>query len=282
MAENTKNCSHRWRIALGAVLILSVLTAGCGLQMQEEIFVPDPKQPLLPQLEALTGGERTASTEEQAFFSEILSDVLPPDQAEQELAPYLNEVNAAFFLGSRLGLCEPFTLDSFREEMEQENRNRAEMARKGEVYFGPDQFELRTYFNYRYSALVSGLNNWLIANRDEDLTSRGRDFYEQNRENFRQLIRVDYEVDAVPASVRREDFRLLERQDPELLDFLSWNSAGQHGILRDGRKVVITNEQYETIPFEENQEYVIQGWLLEEGIRELLKTIAVGNPVTLP
>ena len=247
-------------------------------------------QNLTEQLEALQGGSRQADAAETAFFRAQLEDLVPPGLTEAELSEktlqYMNDVNAAFFLGSRLGICSPFTLADFSAELDAENVRRARMAETGEVFFGPDRFDLRSYFNYRYSTLMSSLSNWLIENRDADLTDRAREFYKEQKDSFRELVRVDYELTDEQGteeySVQPEDFRLLERQDSELLEALSRSGIGERCALSDGRSVRKIHEEYEQLSFEQNEEYVLQAYLMSGGLQSLIRAIASGNPVTLP
>ena len=79
----------------------------------------------------------------------------------------------------------------------------------------------------------------------------------------------------------QDGFRLLERMDSELLEFLSSSQEHQKGTLSDGRVVVKIHEERKLLDFRENEEYVVQAYLLNGGLQKLIRTIAVGNPVMI-
>ena len=46
------------------------------------------------------------------------------EEKAQKVKEYINSVNAVFYLGEKLGLCEPYSFGEMKLRMEQENASR--------------------------------------------------------------------------------------------------------------------------------------------------------------
>ena len=277
--------SH-WSVYLSAVALALI-----GLLLwRGQSPEPAAPGPLMEQLEHISGGARTATQAEKDFFEQLLLEQLPShtpsEEIDKRLEEYVGQVNAAFLLGQRMELCQRFTLEDFSAQWEQEIQRRETARQEGEVAFGPDHLELDQYFSYQYSSLMTQISNWIISHRDEALMQECRTFYDREQEQFQELVQLSYEIETPEGpkqyQIGPEDVRAMERQDGELLNFLADSEVGEQAVLSDGRVARKLEEIREPLDFEENSAYILQIYLLHSRLAQLLRQIAVGNPVTIP
>ena len=281
-AVSTGKSRKKLWVSLAVFCLLCLVIAAIGIGFGPK---PPPETDLMTQLSQIEQGGQTASTEEIAFFQEYLSVQLTPGREQEETLDFVNQVHAAFLLGSKLNLCDPFTLESFQKEMEAENQLRAQMDATGEVYFGPQSFDLKGYFGYRYSNLMASLLTWITEHRDAALVEASHLFYERAEEGFQEVIWVEYDLtengQTTHHTLKREDFRAVSQTEGELMDALDFGEDGVPVTLSDGRVVTRTHMELQLLPFEQNEAYIVQAYLLHERLDQLIREISIRNPVTL-
>lgn len=233
---------------------------------------------MLKELSTLSA-EREISAEEYEFFAK-LARKQGRGEDEADVKAYIGEINAEFYLGSRMEVCEPFDYAVFQYRTQAENTDRAMKKVNGQVYYGPDSFTEESYFEYIYSRLRSDILTWLVDNRDRDMERAAHRFYEAHKDQFTGIKTVTYEVteDGVTEKkvMENTEFRTMGQSDPTLMDFLESAQVGDEKLLPDGtgrtvRKLDITTD---LMPFQGQERYVVELWLVEDVLDELIHTIA--------
>lgn len=234
--------------------------------------------PLLKELSELSA-DRTISSDEYAFFVK-LAEKQDIGTEEKDVKNYIAEINAEFYLGSQMGVCEPFSYQVHSYRTEAENKDRAMKKLNGQLYYGPDSFSEESYFEYIHSRLRSDILTWLVAHRDEDMMKAARKFFDRNEKRFAAIKEVTYEVTANGVTEQKvlEDtmFRTMGQSDPTLMDALEKGEIGEERILEDGtgRTVKKLDVVTEVTPFEDQATYVLELWLNNEVLDQLIGAIA--------
>ena len=234
--------------------------------------------PLLKELSELSA-DRTISSDEYAFFVK-LAEKQDIGTEEKDVKKYIAEINAEFYLGSQMGVCEPFSYQVHSYRTEAENKDRAMKKLNGQLYYGPDSFSEESYFEYIHSRLRSDILTWLVAHRDEDMMKAARKFFDRNEKRFAAIKEVTYEVTANGVTEQKvlEDtmFRTMGQSDPTLMDALEKGEIGEERILEDGtgRTVKKLDVVTEVTPFEDQATYVLELWLNNEVLDQLIGAIA--------
>ena len=273
---HTQRQAGRWLLAAAVVL---VLLAGGFFWLRKE--TARAAFPLLEELSALQA-DRTVSAEEQAFFAELLRKD-GQDPTAEAVQQYAAEINATFYLGSRMDLCEPFTYETLRYRTEAENNDRAMKKLTGQLYYGPDAFSEVGYFEYRYSRLHSDMITWLADRRDDAMTQAARDFYDTHQEQFTGVKSVTYQIteDGVTKTKTMDNtlFRTMGQSDPALMDCLERSEIGEKTELTDGTGRVVEKLEMETelLPFAEQERYVVEIWLAQEVLDALIGAVAANT-----
>ena len=263
--------TRKWLAVLGAALLVLGLAA-CS--------TGGTAQP---------GREHRVSPEEMDFFKgQIQRNVGNLSQEELEAAAqdYITQVNAVYWLGSELGLCEPFDFGVLQQDWEDENAQRESKRQTGEVYYGPDTLTLDVYFPYQYSALQSDIVRTILDRRDEALVADARAFYQANPDMFTQVTAVDYEIiqggETTRHTIPAEEFRFYGQSNPLLMDFLSAAQDGEETVLTAGeteytvKRLGVTTE---LLDFEENERTIVEIFLNQERMGQWLAQIAAEHPV---
>ena len=255
-------------LCLLAMLLSALWLAGCGAQKDQP--------------------HRVSPEEMDFFIAQVQRNVTSLSEEEQQQAAqnYIIEVNAVYWLGSELELCEPFDFERLQKDWEEENAQRESKRETGEVYYGPDVLSLEVYFPYQYSALQSDIVRTILDNRDDALVADARAFYDANPDFFTKLTSVQYETtmdgettqDTIPA----EEFRFYGQSNPQLMDFLSMAQDGEETVLTAGeteytvKRLGVTTE---LVDFDENERMVVEMFLNYERMDQWLDQIAQAHPV---
>lgn len=276
-------------ISAGGLLGLVVLIFVCMSCFQKGSH-KDGEKGLIETLESYQGYIRTVGTEEYDFYSGLVRRNLPEEtdeeEAEEKIRTYINEVNAAFYLGNRLELCEPYSFELLKLRMEQENDARKIKLEKGEAVYGLQQFQLETYVQYVLDHLETGIIAYIEENADQELISLAREYYDANRELFRFRKSVTYETDedgvTEEQTAEREQMNFLGKSDKELADFLETADIGDIFEREQGevhQRFILTNICYDEKNFEEDQDIIVSYYIQSELYPALIKKIAGNNPV---
>ena len=234
--------------------------------------------PLLRQLATLSA-DRSISAEEYDFFAKLV-EKQGLDTDEKSVKRYIAAVNAEFYLGSQMKVCEPFDYAVFQYRTQSENQDRAMKKVTGQLYYGPDSFTEESYFEYLHSRLRSDMLTWLVEHRDHDMIEGARNFFKSNEKRFAAIKKVTYELtqNGVTEEKVMEDtmFKTMGQSDPTLMDALEKCEIGEERTLQDGtgRSIKKLDVVTEITPFEEQEQYVVELWLNHEVLDKLIDAVA--------
>lgn len=270
--------------AVAVAVLLAALWNGGGTK-------GSPSGDLLKELSAYRGYSRTVGREEYDFFRGLVEDGLyDADSAadvDARTKEYIGLVNAKFYLGSRLGLCNAFDYAAMKLRMEQENTIRAAKVADGQTVYGVTRFTPESYFNDLYANLDADIVEYLIANADEGMAEQAEAYFNAHPDAFRQLESITYQVEengeSTTVKAERNLLRNLENSDGTLSDFLY---SAQPGDTMDDRtpegverRITLVEQKTAMPTFEEARSAALSTWLRAEALDGLYATLAENNPV---
>lgn len=268
--------------AFGVVLVFFLICRNTG----DSENIPS----LLGTIESYQGYTRVISQEEYEFYEYFVERDLPEEVSAEELEEhvkdYAGEVNAVFYLGNKLDLCEPYSFEMLKLRMEQENASRQAKLQQGEVVYGLEQFTLQTYFQYTMDNLQTSLQQYLEENADEEILEMAESYYEKHREEFRNRTEVVYEVtldgetETLTADV--DMLSVLGKTDAGLADFLGSAEIGDsYEDEKAGlkRKTVLKKITYNKEGYENNAEMALYRFVRNELYETVIEQVAKNNPV---
>lgn len=246
---------------------------------------------LLEGLYSYQGYTRVISEEEMEFYRYFVERDLPNDTDENEITEkvkeYANEVNAIFYLGNKLGFCEPYSFEALKLRMEQENTERKISLEQGEVVYGLEEFSLEIYFQYVMDNVESDLQSFLEENADEGIYSRAETYYQEHEEDFIYRKEVTYEqtLDGVTQTLTADvdTLSLLGKTDTAMADFLQMAESGEiyEDTTEEGeRRILLKEITYSDKGYENNVEMALYRVVRDELYDEVIKTVAMNNPVS--
>ena len=244
---------------------------------------------IVSQIKDYKGYTRIISQEEFQFYKSFVEKQNPKEKNQQYLdkktREYANYVNAEFYLGSKLGLCAPYSFEHLKLQMEQENDSRKVKIANDEKVYGLEKFTLQTFFQYQLDNLEIAICNYLQQNTDKTMIKAAKKYYEEDENKVNIRSEVVYEVtqdgEKETIKVDREQLNFLGKSDIGLADFLETGNIND--LYRDEkdsqeREVIIKEIKNETSGFEENQNAVIYSYIRTELYPELIQTLAENNP----
>lgn len=246
---------------------------------------------LLEKIEAYKGYSRVVSDEEFEFYRYLVERDLSNDNDEndvrEKVIAYANEVNAIFYLGNKLGFCEPYSFEALKLRMEQENIQRKISLEQGEVVYGLEEFTLRNYFQYVMDNLESDIKSYLESNADEGIFRMAKDYYQTHEEEFVYRKEVVYEqtLNGVTQTLTADvdAMSLLGKTDTAMADFLQMAEPGEsyEDNIEDMKRVIVLKEiVYSEKGYENNSEMALYRMVSEELYDKVIKMVAVNNPVS--
>lgn len=267
-----------------AVLVLylvAMIVTGCTKEQEPG---------LLETLEGYKGYTRQVGTEEYQFFEELVlreqSDEMSEEEKAQKVKEYINSVNAVFYLGEKLGLCEPYSFGEMKLRMEQENASRKAKKESGEPIYGLEQFEADSYFRYVFSSLEADIKEYLTDNADDALIADARKHYEKYPEEYEISKVITYSVeegDTVASyTVPYEKLSSMQNADGELFDFLACAAEGdtfEYSFGDSSRRGSIVSVETERKSFEENTREILSEYIGDQVYDSLIEKVSQNNPV---
>lgn len=275
-----KKWCKRGLSVLLVITFLMTMISGCG-----------EKEPgLLETLESYRGYSKVISQEEYEFYKYFVERDLPEKISDEELdilvKEYANKVNAAFYLGNKLELCEAYSFQTLKFRLEQENADRMAKLEQNEVVYGLEQFNLKTYFQYSMDNLQASLMGYLEANADAEMLKMAEKYYEDHKDEFRYRTKVVYEetIGDVSETLTADPDQLsfLGKADKGLADFLGGAEIGDtyEDIQESGnRKVVIKEITYSEDGYENHADMALYRLVRNELYDQLITKVAENNPV---
>ena len=242
------------------------------------------------QINSYRGYVREVSNEEYEFYESLVRRNIAGDTGEEEVKTLVQEyaakVNAVFYLGSQLGLCEPYSFENLKLRKEQENASRQEKLEAGEVIYGLKEFSLQTYFQYTLDNLQIDLLGYLEEHADDEVLKMAENYYEEHKKEFRYRVEVVCEQTiGEKTEILKVDLDMLNhlgKADPALGDFLRLAEIGE--IYQDvygtqERSVCIKDITYNQEGYEHNAQMALYRFVRNEFYDLIITTIAQNNPV---
>lgn len=85
-------------------------------------------------------------------------------------------------IGKKLGLVQDISYKAILNNLNAENKRRAEAVSKNEIIFGPEKFSIDTYFTYYMSNMEADSIQQLMLNEMKPTGQEMRDYYDANKE----------------------------------------------------------------------------------------------------
>ena len=257
-----------------------IITAGVLLFSPEAPAQLDPDTPGADIVYALRKAghlERKISENEYAFFEILVGrDLYHPtdEELEEKTKQMIYDVNAKYALGTYFGLCQPYTYDQMRRDLDQENADRARMKEKGEVFYGPVSFDSIGFFNFKFSNLELEIINAMREELGPDMRDKSREFYHMNIKRYESIEEVRYEYTIKGTTeeivVTLAEMKSMSRFGDILGDFLMsgeyevgdlWEDeyTDEFGPVRRSAKILSVNidkPSFEEIEFTVTLEYI--------------------------
>ena len=77
-------------------------------------------------------------------------------------------------MANKFNLCEPYSFQTLKLRLEQENESRKVKKANGEAIYGLEQFTLEQFFQYRLSTAEASLRTYLEGQRDERILKEAK------------------------------------------------------------------------------------------------------------
>lgn len=271
---------------MGAGIILLIALTGVGCRKREEENIPE----MMELVGDYQGYTRTIGGEEFEFYQYFVEREASERTGEEELRgqvmEYANKVNAIFFIGNKLELCEPYSFELLKLRMQQENDRRQLRLEKGEPVYGLEQFDLSSYFQYTIENLENSIISYLTDAAGEETVREAKDYFKEHSSERKIRTEVVYELLAgekkETVTADREQLNFMGKADKGLADFLETAEIGacfeddQDGDLR---KVTVKEIHYEEADLEKQPEAAVENYIYEVVYPQLIEKIAQENPL---
>lgn len=265
-------------------LAASVMMLFTGCEKREE------SKGVLQQLQEKNGYIRTVGAREYEFFRKLTDRDTTGELTEEELdvltRENINRSNAEFMIGNQMGLCNPYSFESFERDMENENVQRKQKKENQEVFYGPESFDLITYYTYVRGNLLLDMVNFIIDHGDEEVLEGAKDYFEEYKENYRTINRIEYKIEedgvVTEEELLREEMSTLEKTDDVLFSFLyqgKENDTFQYSYGDKLRAVQIIAVEYESLSFTNNQERVMRDFVTNVYLEDWIHQVETDYPV---
>lgn len=284
---------HALLIGVGAAGAIAVIVLLMILLYHPDSSAEHSEGPI-PKLENATEVyTRTISPEEYDFYYDMVERDLAPDSEQDTIAEKAKEKAsrsvAEFSLGQKLGLCQPYSFESLQRDMEKENEERKLKKENGEVIYGPQRFDLMTYFQYITSNLKLDVVELLAANADEEMQKKAQTYFEENRAKYQTITNIRYTVTENGTTEEKnlpyEEMRTLANLDGPLFDFLYNGSPGEtmdYVYADEQRTVAILAIDREDPDFMSVKTTAIEDYVSEIYYEELIQTEMEHNLLEFP
>lgn len=278
-----------WPMMLAAVVVVAVI--GILLLWQNKDRSAE-NAGVLDEIYGYKGYSRTISKEEYEFYKYFVTRDLSGKESEEEVEAlvkeYAGNVNALFYLGNKLGYCEPYSFEALQLRMEQENISRQKKLAEGEVVYGLEQFDsLEIYFQYLMDNMQVSIQGYLEDHADDQIREMAKDYYEEHEEEFIGIEEVVYEQtidgETETVSADAETISFYGKSDGGLADFIADAQIGDvyEDIINDQeRRIVLKEITYSETGYENNQVTALYSFVRNELYDMVIKKTAENNPVT--
>ena len=98
------------------------------------------------------------------FWSDKSKGISPSEVLRKMTIDTLVSVKVQLLMAKKYGIIRDASFQSIRMNMETENKRRTEAIAKKIKFYGPEQFDMNSYFDYFYSNMVIKLKDYLVTN----------------------------------------------------------------------------------------------------------------------
>lgn len=247
---------------------------------------------ILNEIYGYKGYSRTIVREEYEFYEYFVKRDLSGKESDEEVEELVKEyaarVNALFYLGNKLGYCEPYSYEAIQLRMEQENTSRQNRIAAGEVVYGLEQFgSLQIYFQYLMDSVQVSIQGYLEEHADAEIRKMAKAYYEEHEDAFISIEEVVFEqtIDGITETITAdaETISFYGKSDAGLADFIAAAQEGDvyEDIINDQkRRIVLKEVTYTEGGYEDNEEIALYSFVRNELYDTVIRKVAENNPVT--
>lgn len=262
-----RHSTQRCVVIIGCIAAVVIFSLPFLLQKEEKS--------ILHELQNKNGYIRTIESEEYEFFKKLVkreyNESLSTEELEHLTKEKINRVNAEFILGYQMGLCGPYSFESFCRDMEIENTLRKIKKEKNEVFYGPEQFDLVTYYTYMTGNLKLDMVTYIMKNADSEVQKGAKEYFQKYREKYRTIEKIVYSVsekgNTKEQTLLYRDMSSLEKTDSYLFEFLfsgKPNDKMEYVYQDNLRKIEIESVKYEKLNYANNAERVMRDYITND------------------
>lgn len=274
----------------GFVLIITI----CILVIRniDEKPALSQQQGIISTLESYSGTSQVIEEKEYDFYFEIVRKEFEnqndKDKIQTAANSFIQDTYAQFLIGNKLNICKPYSFQTLERDMKIENQQRKIKKNKNEIFYGPLEFKLESYFKYILNNLKSDIIEVLYEKEDPDLIENAKNYYHKNPDTFTRLESVEYEITVDSTTekkvLKREDMSILEKTNSNLFQSLYTRQEGDEFLyLENGQEVSgkILSKKKSVIKYQEAKEEIIKVYISEVVYPELVRIVGDHNPPEL-
>lgn len=213
--------------------------------------------------------------EEADFYKELYKrehgNVNTENISKEELLKFISGYHAEFYLAQYFDIREDATFAGVKNQWEEENTSRQEKKQKGEIFYGPVEYELTDYFEYIYSNLKLKNMEALVAVEDEALIAAAEAYYEENSETYDDLMGVTCHLSDGERSEEKvftyDEIQSLQKTNEAVLNFIIEAEIGASMEYQNGDRTVtltLISKEIDHREFEELQGVIMKDYVQRE------------------
>lgn len=242
------------------------------------------------QILSYSGYSRVIEQEEFDFYNHLarreVDDYHNNELLDESTKAVIQTANAQFYLGNKLGLYGPYSFVNLQEQMKLENTKRRIDKENGKAIYGPEQFDIYSYYQYVSSNLEVEIIDYLAANADEAMLTKARTYFRENIEVYDHPEQIVYSLTengyTEEHSIDWGQLNSLENSDSTLAQILRAGHVGQEFSYSFGdiqRTGIIQAIKGSKTDFEQQIMAIKSDFLKSGYYRELLQEVGNNNPV---
>lgn len=242
------------------------------------------------QILSYSGFTREIEPEEVKFYNQLakreVNDIDNSDLLDQRTKAIAQSVNAQFYLGNKLGLYGPYSFTQLQEQMKIENARRKVDKNNGKAIYGPEQFDIYSYYQYVASNLEVSIIGYIAENADKSLLTKSRAYFEENIALYNHADQIVYSMtdngSTEEYTIDWGQLNTLDNADSQLAEILRTGKAGQEfsytfgNLHRTGKIISRTDVNTD---FEQQKIAITSDFLKSGYYKQLLEEIGDNNPV---
>lgn len=261
---------------LGIIVLVLILGSVIALNLKNHTNTTDTET---------TSVVTVISEEEYQFYRMVVEKDYKgngEEELEQKTKEYARKVYAQFGLGTKYGICKPYSYESLKLDMEAENQQRQAKNDIGEVVYGTLEYTLDSYLPYTLSNLKLQIVDYLTKNQQDSLEKEAKTYWKKNPDKFQRIEKITYRLGEETKTVMWEELPTLEKTDSELFECLYYGEEGEEFTLSDREENIdgeILERTMRATDFEEDKSVVIKTYISDVYYDELVKQAEKEHPL---